>query len=521
MCDVAHERCERRSGLLRRLRDSTFIIGLLSIGWLIIRTGRKPSRIVYPCQQAALTNGNIWLATYVLPFLTVAQDGASFFSDRRKVAALVAVVLVASAAVLIPRLGVDLPWGDQGPNGDSPDMIDGEWEESEVGAALEDMVASSTPASEIFAISGAGGGDGGFSRLIDLMGDNELLFYQSDSTGENQGPEGLIAPGDVVLIKVNCQWDERGGTNTDLLREVIQAIVDHPDGFTGEIVVSDNGQGEDRGSLGRGGSFTYPRNNAEDRSQSVQAVADSFAGSHRVSTYLWSDITEIQVEEYSKGDYDDGYVVNETRNPRTEIMVSYAKFTTEHGTRVSFKHGIWDSEAETYDDEGLKVINVPVLKSHQIYGVTGCVKHYMGVPSDVVTSRISGRQLDTHLTIGEGGMGTLMVETRYPVLNILDVIWSNVVPLSGPMNPDERATRLNVIAASTDPAALDYWSSKHILHVAWIQRSNSRSQSMDPDVDELGYYGRWLRLSMQEIQRAGYQATVDENQMNVHVVHLG
>ena len=62
----------------------------------------------------------------------------------------------------------------------------------------------------------------------------------------------------MVIIKVNCQWDERGGTNTDLLKALIQGLIDHPDGFTGEIIVSDNGQSETRGSLGRGGSFTYP-----------------------------------------------------------------------------------------------------------------------------------------------------------------------------------------------------------------------------------------------------------------------
>ena len=42
---------------------------------------------------------------------------------------------------------------------------------------------------------------------------------------------GLIAKDDVVIIKVNSQWDERGGTNTDLVKALIQAIVDHPDGF--------------------------------------------------------------------------------------------------------------------------------------------------------------------------------------------------------------------------------------------------------------------------------------------------
>jgi uncharacterized protein (DUF362 family) len=40
------------------------------------------------------------------------------------------------------------------------------------------------------------------------------------------------------LIKTNCQWPERGGTNTDLVRELIQAIDGHPEGFRGDTCIS-------------------------------------------------------------------------------------------------------------------------------------------------------------------------------------------------------------------------------------------------------------------------------------------
>jgi uncharacterized protein (DUF362 family) len=114
----------------------------------------------------------------------------------------------------------------------------------------------------------------------------------------------------------------------------------------------------------------------------------------------------------------DGYIVEEEILPRTGLMVSYPKFTTKYSTCVSFKHGVWDKNSEEYDSETLKVINLSMLKSHLVYGVTACVKNYMGVPSDVLTSEITGRRLHTHSTIGRGGMGALMVNTRYPVLNI-------------------------------------------------------------------------------------------------------
>jgi hypothetical protein len=200
--------------------------------------------------------------------------------------------------------------------------------------AFESSLAKNQPSSDIFIVNGTTGQDNGFETLIELMGKNNLLFYNS----AKEGQEGLIAKDDVLLIKVNSQWNERGGTNTDLLKAIIEAIKGHPDGFVGEIVVADNGQGgPGRGSLSDGGHFDYEKNNAEDVSQSVQKVVDSSTGSYKISTYLWDNITLKKVEEYSKGDLEDGYVVQENVNEKTGIQVSYPKFKTKYGTYISFK----------------------------------------------------------------------------------------------------------------------------------------------------------------------------------------
>jgi uncharacterized protein (DUF362 family) len=60
-------------------------------------------------------------------------------------------------------------------------------------------------------------------------------------------------------------------------------------------------------------------------------------------------------------------------------------------------------------------------------------------------------------------MGTEMVDTRYPVLNILDAIWVNANPGRGPGTSYNAATKTGIIAASADPVALDYWAAKNIL----------------------------------------------------------
>ena len=110
----------------------------------------------------------------------------------------------------------------------------------------------------------------------------------------------------------------------------------------------------------------------------MERVARSFSGSHQVSTYLWDTITTKRVYEYAQGDMNDGYIVNETPNPRTGLIVSYPKFRTQYGTYVSFKKGIWNTETRSYEENRLKIINVPVLKTHGTFGVTGGCKELYG-----------------------------------------------------------------------------------------------------------------------------------------------
>ena len=87
----------------------------------------------------------------------------------------------------------------------------------------------------------------GVESLLYLMADQGLKFYRSGRPELLCGPSGLIAPDDVVLIKVNAQWKYRGAPTATSSAASSSAILDHPDGFRGEVVIFENGQG--RGSL--------------------------------------------------------------------------------------------------------------------------------------------------------------------------------------------------------------------------------------------------------------------------------
>jgi len=156
-----------------------------------------------------------------------------------------------------------------------------------------------------------------------------------------------------------------------------------------------------------------------------------------------------------------------------------------------------------------------VLKPHSIYGVTACIKHYMGVTSDTLT-RAAGTR--AHDSVGRGGMGTEIAGTRFPTLNVLDAIWVSLVPGAGPNVRYPDASRIDFIAASTDPVALDYWAAKYILAEGARERGLTRVAPLEPD--DGGVFSIWLRLSMNELAAAGHPVTTDETRMNVYMREL-
>jgi len=179
----------------------------------------------------AAANIHLWVTTSVIPFLFTSPRRAVETVLRRKKITVLAVVLV-----IIMTCSVAM-WGLQ-------QTSRRKQQEEVTGLTLEGHLAQVQPSSDIFVVQGTEVCDEGFNKLLSLMGEHGLPFYMSDEKGKSRGPEGLIARDDVVIIKVNSQWDERGGTNTDLLKSIIEAIIEHPDDFIGEIVVADNGQAQ-------------------------------------------------------------------------------------------------------------------------------------------------------------------------------------------------------------------------------------------------------------------------------------
>jgi hypothetical protein len=309
------------------------------------------------------------------------------------------------------------------------------------------------------------------------------------------GNDGLIDKSDVILIKVNAQWKCRGCTNSDVIRGLIQRILEHPEGFDGEIIVFENGQGG--GSLDCdtmwGGSYPDAgvHANAEDEKHSFSYLVDTVFSDPRVSKCLLDPIRETFI---SKDDHStDGY--------RKLGRVSYPCFTTPKGNRIELKEGIWNGNSF---DQNLKLINIPVLKHHMGCGITGALKSFYGV-----LSMSDGGYGERHYEKLGQHCGEMIARVRAPTINILDCIWVSHGELAG--YPPESTTRLNQLLASLDPVALDYWATKHLLY-----RIDNNDEHHP---DKFGVLQRHLIQARDLINSEGgangHDVTLDESEINV------
>ncbi len=463
----------------------TALCGVFALLWLILRSGPRPNRFVYPCQQAAFSTAALAFGVPVVSAVMTARRRLS-----RAMRTPLGVSLAAMGLVMTAGMWGYLTWAAEyaGPEVDPP--VDYRAKIYQVTDCPQD------PIGERFV---------GVDNLINLMGREGLKLFRSETESLVSGPDGIVSSDDVVVVKINYQWDQRGGTNTDVLRGLILRLLDHPDTFSGEIVVCENAQ------FNSINNFDRPNNNAQVRSQSPHDVVVGFQQQgYPVSHYDWTVSRNTLVGEYSQGNMTDGYIVY-PYNQQLFGRVSYPKFRTPAGHYVSLKYGIWDTESETYDRDKLKFINVPVLKSHHAtYGATACVKNYMGV----VTGNLN---TNSHSAINYGILGAQLAEIQLADLNILDSIWINANPNDGPWTTYGGATRRDRLLASVDPVATDIWAVKNILIPAFIERGYSPPWpflSADPDIPN-SRFRLYLDRSMNYILAAGFTVTNDLESIDV------
>jgi hypothetical protein len=492
--DRPSEKCGLRGKVEKYVYGNMTVLGILSLLWLIARSGRKPSRFHYPCQKAAMANATVLLGGAAIPVAArlprwVMRERAQRSPRVEKLfkATEVAAALVVVVAIVVTLTGVG------GPSGRSMKAM----KAAAAGLVLPGLRSAAPGGSNIYVAENIPpASEHGVDYLIQVMAGNGLDFFKSSSGGAASSPAGIVAKHDIVLIKVNGEWQQRGGTNTDVVKGLVNAIVHHPDGFTGEVVIVENGQWASY--MDNLPNNRNPSNcNAEDHTQSFNDVANMCAvGGNRVSVYDWTQVQKNDVNDFDRGDMRDGYVYV------PEIEEGYPKFTTVYGTRISLRNGQWTGSG--YDNDRVKMINLPVLKDHGGPGVTCAVKHWMGVQD--LWKRT--QEAPHGPMVSEGIFGKVMLKSHYPELNIADCIW--VTPSGGPNGPYGNAVRLDRLVASQDPIALDYYCGKYVLMPV---SGNTRH-----DPTGANQFNQMLSTTRDVLAAGGKNVTMDEAKMNVYKV---
>lgn len=433
-----------------KFRILFWIGGLFAFLWIILRSGTNPKRLAYPCQRAAFPLASAW-------FIAIA--GILGGTILWKLIARIGI-----AAVLVLGFG----WF----------MISASSETQQFANTQTGLPvwAVDNPVSNIFVLDNipttpgslaAGDAsvpdshlpDPAMDSLFMIMDSQDLNIYRTSST-----PNGLISSDETVVIKGNFQWQRTLSTNTDRIKGLIWKILQHPEGFTGEILVCENHQNSGDADLNL-------CNNSEDQNQTILDVINTFkAKGYPVDLVLWSEYSDVVVTEFSDGDFTDGYTWNATN------MVSYPKFTTPAGTNVSLKFGIWNSSSSSYNRENLCVINFPVAKAHGWVGATIGIKNWLGTLTAAhANSRYGGSDaMHCDYWFDETALPARVMAEAYPDLTIVDATW--VAPMYNHIWGTNNQIRMDILVASTDPVASSYYTAKYVLNP--VADSDRRT---DPD----------------------------------------
>jgi hypothetical protein len=466
-----------------RIRRSWFWIGFLSLIWVLLRTGTNPKRITYPCQRAATPIATSWL-------LAVTALLAGNLLLRRFAKMTAGVGLIVGVAWLIgalpenPRAMIALP---------GPLPV---WEVEDPVSTIFVMDAiPPTPGS-----LAAGDAtvpdehlpDPAIDTLLAMMQTKDIYLHQTAAH-----PAGIVGADNIVILKGNFQWTSRNTTSTDRIKGMIWQILQHPDGFSGEIIICDNTQ-----DIGTG--INHLDNNSEDPSHSLIDVVDTFvAKGYPVYCFDWASFWAVVALEYSTGDYRDGFVYE------ADTKISYPKFSSPSGDYyVSLRHGVWDSVRAEYDPSRLCIIDFPVLKAHSMAGATIAVKNWIGTLTTAHSSSRYGGWNNMHYQYFFGSyalVARVMAET-YPRLTIVDAAWTST---RDPNNLGWLADT-NMLLGSTDPTAVSWYAAKYILTPIALVPSNT-------DPDRAGSAYRYnLESWTSYLQSEGFSCTKDPSEISVY-----
>ncbi len=474
------------NAFLKRIRDPEcwyWLVGPAALIWILLRSGANPKRLNYPCQRAAMPIAVTWLLA-MIGFVTGSILLRRFIRYSGIILAAAGLVWF---VISVPGLLRSAPASVSSlPVWDADSLVSQVFVLDSIPPTAGSLAAGNASVPDEYLP------DPAIDTLLMIMAARDVYLHR---TAEH--PQGIVGADNIVIIKGNYQWTSWNTTSTDRVKGLIWRILNHPDGFTGEIVVCDNVQ-----DIGTG--INHNDNNSEDTEQSILDVVNTFsAKGYPVYQMDWAFLYNMVASEYADGDLADGYVFEE------DSKISYPKFITPSFNHfVSLRYGIWDTLTATYDPSRLCIIDFPVLKAHSWAGATVAIKNWIGVLTTAYAEQRYGGfdPMHDNYFFGPYALVARVMAVTYPRLSIVDAAWTTT---RGPINLTA-VVNTKILMASTDPTAVSWYAAKFVLTpIADYPYNTNPDQSGGDYHDNLMYWNQFLRDS------AGYPCTIDSTEMSI------
>ena len=307
------------------------------------------------------------------------------------------------------------------------------------------------------------------------------------------GIDRIVGPDDVVVVKPNVQWWNQGAPNISAMSRLVERIFERPGGFRGEVVVAENCHRGSAPLAARSSGWVRPFERNSDI-PGVRNIGECAARLQKMFGKRFSIRAWINVDSGGRrvrGPEDgDGYVYCDGTGEvplfacdnglegerRRKTIMTYPIFTTDRGTVVDFRKGIW--EKGSYTGRPMKIFLLSALNHHSVYcGMTSSLKNYMGIvdlsggPDPNNGGMLSSEYHNFHSfpfdkwapgpTAGMLGtaIGSFLRTIRRADLHITTAEW---IGLSSRV--DGPVARTRAVLAGTDPVALDFHAAKYILY---------------------------------------------------------
>jgi hypothetical protein len=319
-----------------------------------------------------------------------------------------------------------------------------------------------------------GSPDMNLAKVIEMMG----------------GVEKVIGPDDVVVIKPNVQWWNQGAPNLATLKVLVDLIMNHPGGFTGELMLAENCHRGEFPWQHAGWAHRFKLNSDLPQIHNMNDLASQLKKKYgnQFTTSHWVDVQSggkrvfgpVEGSGYVYCDGSGGVPLISCNNGASganyrATVMTYPIFKTDKGTVIDFKNGIWERGA--YTGQPLRFINFAALNHHSVYcGATSAIKNYLGVTdlSGGADPTNGGRLTKNYYNFhsfpfnkwapgpAPGVLGAeiavFLRTIRKADLNITTAEW---IGLSS--RTDHPVAHTRAVLACTDPVALDYHATKYIL----------------------------------------------------------